>query len=59
MVQFLLKLLLKQRILIVHHDFHGLLGATKLLTAKFVNVLLRIQCQSRKFWKGWSRTFYL
>jgi len=35
MVQFLLKLLLKQRILAVHHDFYWLLFATKLLTAKF------------------------
>jgi len=34
MVRFLLKLLLKQRILAVHHDFHWLLLATKLLTAK-------------------------
>jgi len=33
-VQFLLKFLLKQRILAVCHDFHWLLVATKLLTAK-------------------------
>jgi len=35
MAQFLLKLLLKQRTLAVHHYFHWLLVATKLLTAKF------------------------
>jgi len=34
MVQFLLKLLLKQSILAVYHDLHWLLVATKLLTAK-------------------------
>jgi len=34
MVRFISKLLLKQRILAVHHDFHWLLVATKLLTAK-------------------------
>ena len=34
MVRFLLKFLLKLRILAVYHDFHWLLVATKLLTAK-------------------------
>jgi len=34
MVQFLLKNLLKQRILAVYHGFHWLLAAKKLLTAK-------------------------
>jgi len=34
MVQFLLKFLLKLRILAAYHDFHWLLVATKLLTAK-------------------------
>ena len=34
MVQFPLKLLLKQGILAVHRDFQGLLAAIKLLTAK-------------------------
>ena len=34
MVQILLKLLLKRKILAVYHDFHWLLVATKLLTAK-------------------------
>jgi len=34
MVQFSLKLLLKQIILAVYHDFHWLLAATKLLTTK-------------------------
>jgi len=32
--QFLLKLLLKQRLLAVYHDLHWLLVATKLLEAK-------------------------
>jgi len=35
MVQFLMKLLLKQRILAVYHDFHYVLVATKFLTVKF------------------------
>jgi len=56
MVQLLLKLLLKQRILAVYHDFHWLLVATKLLTAK-LHIMLR--CRSRKCWKGRSRTLYL
>jgi len=34
MVQFLLKLLLKQVIIAAYHDFHWLLVATKMLTAK-------------------------
>jgi len=34
MVQFLMKLLLKQRFLAVCHDIHWVLVATKLLTAK-------------------------
>jgi len=34
MVQLFLKLLLKQIILVVYHDFHWVLVATKLLTAK-------------------------
>ena len=34
MVQFISRLLLKQRFLAVHHDFHRLLIATKLLSAK-------------------------
>jgi len=38
MVQFLLKLLLKQRILAVYHDFYWLLVATKLLSAKLHSV---------------------
>ena len=41
MVQFLLKLLLKQRFLAVHYDFHWLLIATKLLTAKLHPFMLR------------------
>jgi len=39
----------------VYHDFHWLLAATKLFTAKLHSSLLR----SRKFWKGRGRTFYL
>jgi len=35
MVQFLFKLLLKQIFLVAYHDFHLVLVATKLLTAKF------------------------
>jgi len=35
MVQFPLKLILKQRILAVYQDFHCLIVATKLFTAKF------------------------
>ena len=34
MVELLLKLLMKPRIVAVHHDFHWLVFATKLLTAK-------------------------
>jgi len=56
MVHFLLKLLLKQRILAVHHDFRWLMVATKLLTVK-LHVMWKIR--SRKFWKGQRiRTFY-
>ena len=46
---FFLKLLLKQRILAVYHDFHWLLVATKMLTAKFHS--LYVKSRSRKFWK--------
>jgi len=65
MVQFLLTLLLKQRFLAVHHDFHWLLIATKLLTAKLHSLyvkeseLLAKLGRSRKFWKGLSRIFHL
>ena len=52
-MQFLFKLLLKQIIFTVCHDFHWFLVAIKLLTPNFIQVLLR----SWKFWKG--RTFYL
>ena len=41
MVQFLMKLLLKQRILAVYHDIHEVLVATNLLTAKLVVFLLK------------------
>jgi len=34
MIRFILKVLLKHRILAVYHDFHWLLLAAKLLTAK-------------------------
>jgi len=39
MVQFLLELLLKQRILAVRHDFHWLLIATKFLTVRLHSVI--------------------
>ena len=48
MVHFLLKLLLKQRILAVHHDFRWLMVATKLLTVK-LHVMWKIR--SRNFGK--------
>jgi len=68
-VQFLFKLLLKQRIIAVHHDFHWLLLATKLLTAKphsrYVEELELVS--EPEIWKGrkifearsrrWDRTF--
>jgi len=41
MIQFLLKLLLKQRILAVNHDFHRVLVATKLLTAKLHSLYVK------------------
>jgi len=41
MVQFLLELLLKQIFLAVHHDFHWLLIATKLLTAKLHSLYVK------------------
>jgi len=47
MVQFLLKLLLKQRFLAVHHDFHC-------FKTNFITFMLR--SLSRKFWKGRSRS---
>ena len=55
MVQFLLKLLLKQRIIAVQHDFHWLLVAAKLLTAKVHSRWVRGwnfgKVQLVKFWK--------
>ena len=41
MVQFLMKLLLKQRIQAVYHDFHWLLLATKLFTAKLHSLYVK------------------
>jgi len=41
MVQFLMKLLLKQRILAVHNGFHWLIVATKLLTAKLHSLYVK------------------
>jgi len=52
MVQFLLKILLKQRFLAVHYDFHWLLIATKLLTAKLHPFMLGVEVGSRKLWEG-------
>jgi len=73
MVQIFIKLLLKQRIIPVYHDFHWVLVATKFLTAKHHSFMLKSPSRqflkgrsrggSRKFWKSrsWSksRTFYL
>jgi len=62
-----MKLLLKQRILAVYHDFHWVLVATKFLAAKLhplyvkeSEILERSELEW-KFWKGWSwsQTFYL
>jgi len=41
MVQFLMKLLLKQIIVAMYHDFHWVLVATKFLTAKLHSFMLR------------------
>ena len=40
-VQFLMKLLLKQRILAVFHDFHRVLVATKFLVAKLHSLYVK------------------
>jgi len=48
MVQFLMKLLLKQRFLAVHHDFHFV------LPAKFHFLYVK----ESEMWKGWSRKFW-
>jgi len=57
MVQFLLKFLLKQRILAEHHDFHWLLENS--WQPNFIQVMLR--SWNCKFWKSWSwsQVFYL
>jgi len=59
MVQFLMKLLLKQRFLAVHHDFHFVLPAK--FHFLYVKESEMWKGRSRKFWKGrsWSRIFYL
>jgi len=55
MVQFLLKLVLKQRILAVYHNFHWVQVPRKLLTANFIHLMLRNQSrESQIFWKGRS-----
>ena len=41
LVQFLIKLLLKQRILAVYHDFYSVLVATKFLAAKFHSLYVK------------------
>jgi len=55
-IQFLLTLLLKQRILAVYHHFHSLLVATKLLTAKlhllYEGVGVAVRCRSRQIFGG-------
>ena len=40
-VQFLMKLLLKQRILAMYHDFHGVLVATKFLATKLHSLYVK------------------
>jgi len=64
-----MKLLLKQRILAVYHDFHWVLAATKFLAAKLHSLYVKeseSEILERSelgwiFWKGrsWSQTFYL
>jgi len=41
MVQFILKLFLKQIILVVYYDFHWVLGAMKSLTAKLHSLYVK------------------
>ena len=63
MVQFLLKRLLKQRILAVYHDFNWLLIATKLLKAKLHSLYVKQPESLSEILEGRScgrsRTFYL
>ena len=58
MVRILLKLSLKQKILAVNHDFHWLLIATKLLTAKLHSRYVKESVSESEILKGrsWSRT---
>jgi len=61
MVQFILKHMLKQRILAVNRDLHRLLVATKLLT-NYIHVMLDQKCwkgRSRKILEGRGWPFYL
>jgi len=64
MVQFLLKLLLKQRIVAMRHDFHWLLVATKLVTAKLHSCYVKdseFKILERSEWEKVGRsswTFY-
>ena len=48
MVEFLLKLLLNQRFIAVHHDFHWF----------WHPIVIPFMLRSRKFWKGRSRKFW-
>ena len=67
-VHFLMKLLLKQRVLAVYHDFHWVLVAIKFLAAKLHSLYLKesdseILERSELEWKfgkgrGWCQTFY-
>jgi len=54
MVQFLMKLLLKQRIFAVYHNFHVVLVATKFLIAKLH--LLYVKESELKILERWARS---
>jgi len=58
-VQFILKLLLKRRILAEHHDFHWLLVATKLLTAKLHSCYVKESELASEISEARNRTFCL
>ena len=61
MVQFLMKLLSKQRILALYRDFHWVFVATKFLTAKLYSLYVKeseiLERSESEIWKGRSRKF--
>jgi len=59
MVQLLLKILMKQRTVAVHHDFHSLVFATELLKLNFIHVMLKSRCRKILEARSRRRTFYL